>query len=108
MIVCYVDIGGIVDHHCLEVIVHYVDIGGIIDHHCLEVIVRYVDIGGIVDHHCLEVIVRYVDIGGIVDHHCLIFLFISIGSYICTCKSNFSGLKLFFKISFVSLYYLML
>jgi hypothetical protein len=34
-----------------------VDIGGIVDHHCLEVIVRLVDIGGIVDHHCLEVIV---------------------------------------------------
>jgi hypothetical protein len=57
VIVCYVDIGGIVDHCCLtffrwEVIVCYVDIGGIVDHHCLtffrwEVIVRYVDIGGI-------------------------------------------------------------
>ena len=34
-------------------IVHFVDIGGIVDHHCLEVIVRFVDIGdigGIVDH----------------------------------------------------------
>ena len=29
--------------------------GGIVDHHCLEVIVRFVYIGGIVDHHCLEV-----------------------------------------------------
>jgi hypothetical protein len=26
MIVCFVDIGGIVDHHCLEVIVRFVDI----------------------------------------------------------------------------------
>jgi hypothetical protein len=34
------------------VIVRFVDIGGIVDHHCLEVIVRFVDIGGIVDHHC--------------------------------------------------------
>jgi hypothetical protein len=42
--------------------VRFVDIGGIVDHHCLEVIVRFVDIGGIVDHHCLEVIVRFVDI----------------------------------------------
>jgi hypothetical protein len=33
-----VDIGGIVDHHCLEAIVHFVDIGGIVDHHCLEAI----------------------------------------------------------------------
>jgi ethanolamine utilization protein EutA (predicted chaperonin) len=33
-------------------------IGGIVDHHCLEVIGRLVDIGGIVDHHCLEVIGR--------------------------------------------------
>jgi hypothetical protein len=30
------------------VIVRFVDIGGIVDHHCLEVIVRFVDIGGIV------------------------------------------------------------
>jgi hypothetical protein len=37
------DIGGIVDHHCLEVIVCFVDIGGIIDHHCWEVIVFFVD-----------------------------------------------------------------
>jgi hypothetical protein len=39
------------------VIVYFVDIGWIADHHCLEVIVCFVDIGGIVDHHCLEVIV---------------------------------------------------
>ena len=32
----------------------FVDIGGIVDHHCLEV-VRVVDIGEIVDNHCLEV-----------------------------------------------------
>ena len=32
-------------------IVRCVDIGGIVDHHCLEVIVRFSDIGGIVDHH---------------------------------------------------------
>ena len=43
-------------------IVRFVDIGGIADHHCLEVIVRFVDIGGIADHHCLEVIVCFVDI----------------------------------------------
>jgi hypothetical protein len=34
-------IGGIVDHHCWEVIVCFVDIGGIVDHHCLEVIVCF-------------------------------------------------------------------
>jgi hypothetical protein len=51
-----VDIGGIVDHHCLVVIVCFVDIGGIVDHHCLVVIVCFVDIGGIDDHHCLVVI----------------------------------------------------
>ena len=39
MIVCFVDIGGIVDHHSLEVVVCFVDIGGIVDHHSLEVIV---------------------------------------------------------------------
>jgi hypothetical protein len=26
VIVCFIVIGGIVDHHCLEVIVHFVDI----------------------------------------------------------------------------------
>jgi hypothetical protein len=31
------------------VIVRFVDIGRIVDHHCLEVIIRFVDIGGIVD-----------------------------------------------------------
>jgi hypothetical protein len=30
-------------------IVRFVDIGGIVDHHCLELIVRFIDIGGIVD-----------------------------------------------------------
>jgi hypothetical protein len=32
------------------VIVHVVDIGGIVDDHCLEAIVHVVDIGGIVNH----------------------------------------------------------
>jgi hypothetical protein len=32
----FVDIGGIDDQQCLEVIVCFVDIGGIDDHHCLE------------------------------------------------------------------------
>ena len=39
MTVCFVDLGGIDDHHCLEVTVCFVDIGRIVDHHCLEVIV---------------------------------------------------------------------
>jgi hypothetical protein len=34
------------------VIVHFVNIGGIVDHHCLEMIVRFVDIDGIAEHHC--------------------------------------------------------
>jgi hypothetical protein len=54
VIVCFVDIGGIVDHHCLEVIVFFLYIGGIVDYHCWEVIVCFVDIGGIVDHHCWD------------------------------------------------------
>ena len=45
MIVRFTDIGGVVDHYCLEVIVCFVDIGGIVDHYCLEVIVSFVDIG---------------------------------------------------------------
>jgi hypothetical protein len=44
VIVCFVDIGIIVDHHCLEVVFRFVDIGGIINHHCLEVIVCFFDI----------------------------------------------------------------
>jgi hypothetical protein len=32
VIVCFVDIGGIVDHHCLEVVFRFVDIGGIANH----------------------------------------------------------------------------
>jgi hypothetical protein len=53
---------GIVDHHCLDVIVCFVDIGEILDHHCLDVIVCFVDIGGIDDHHCLKVIVCSFDL----------------------------------------------
>jgi hypothetical protein len=53
-----------------------VDIGGIVNHCCLEVIGRFVDIGGIVNHYCLEAIGRFVDIGGSFDHHCLNFIFI--------------------------------
>ena len=44
MIVSFIDIGGIVDHRCLEVTVHFVDIGGIVDHHCLEVIICFDDV----------------------------------------------------------------
>jgi hypothetical protein len=36
VVVCFVDIGGIVDHHCLELVVCFVDIGGIVDHHCFK------------------------------------------------------------------------
>ena len=61
VIICFVDIGRIVDHQSLEVIVRFVDIGKIVDHHCLEVIVSFFDNGGILDHHCLEVIVWFVD-----------------------------------------------
>jgi hypothetical protein len=32
------------------VVVSFVDIGGIVDHHCLKVVISFVDIGGIVDH----------------------------------------------------------
>ena len=70
-----------------ELIVHFIDISGIVLHHCLndlrwEVIVHFIDIGRIVLHHCLndlrwEVIVHFIDIGRMVDHHCLKFLFIS-------------------------------
>ena len=81
MICRFVDIGGIVDHHCLEVIVRLLrnDLilvellnnlsrlsGDCFRNMCASI----VDIGGIVDHHCLEVIVRFFDIGGIVDHDC--------------------------------------
>jgi hypothetical protein len=41
----FFDIVGIVDHHCLEIVVSFVDIGGIVDHHCLEVIVLLILVG---------------------------------------------------------------
>ena len=64
-IVCFVDIGEIVDHHgliwkpstCIDLFVF----------RCWKVIVHFF---------LSEVIGRFVDIGGIVDHHCLNFLFI--------------------------------
>jgi hypothetical protein len=34
VVVCFVDMGVIVDHHCLEVAVCFVDMGVIVDHHC--------------------------------------------------------------------------
>jgi hypothetical protein len=43
----------------VKVFVGFVDIGGIVDHHCLEVFVGFVDIGGFVDHHCLEVFLGF-------------------------------------------------
>ena len=51
-------------------IVRFVDVGGLVDHPCLEVIVQIVDVCVLVDHHSLDVIVRFVDVGGLVDHHC--------------------------------------
>jgi hypothetical protein len=54
-----------------EVHVGFVDIGGIVDHHCL-IFPCFVDIGGIVDHHCL-IFLCFVDIGGIIDHHLTLF-----------------------------------
>jgi hypothetical protein len=48
-------------------------IGGIVNNHCLEVVVCFADIGGIVNNHCLEVVVCFADIGGIVNNHCHAF-----------------------------------
>ena len=53
-IVCFVEIGKIVDHHCLKMVVYFVEIGEIVDYHCLEVIVCFVEIGEIVDYHCFR------------------------------------------------------
>jgi inorganic pyrophosphatase/exopolyphosphatase len=36
VVVCFVDIGGIVDHHSFRGVVCFFDIGGIVDHHSLE------------------------------------------------------------------------
>ena len=70
-------IGAVLQENMLrsEVIVCFVNIGRIVDHHCLEVIVCFVKIGRFVDHHCLEVILCFVNIDEIVDNHCLNFLF---------------------------------
>jgi hypothetical protein len=40
--------------------VRFVNIGRIVDHHCLERLVCFVYIGGIVGHHCLEVILFFI------------------------------------------------
>ena len=48
----YIDIGEIVDHHCLNFL-YFVDIGEIVDHRCLNFLC-FVDIGEIVDHRCLN------------------------------------------------------
>ena len=89
IIVCFVDVGRIVDHHCLfyfrwEIIVCLLILVELMTVTVYtffrwQVIVCLVDIGGIIDHPCLtyfrwEIIVCFVYIGGIVDHHCLIFL----------------------------------
>ena len=51
-----------------EVIVCFVDIGGIDDHYCLNFLFCVRELRW-------KVIVCFVDIGGIDDHHCLSFLF---------------------------------
>ena len=83
VVVSFVDIGGIIDHHCLSFLL-FVDIGRIIDHHCLSFLC-FVNIGRIIDHHCLSFLC-FVDIGRIIDHHCLSFLFIVI---YCICRFCF-------------------
>ena len=72
--VCFVDIGRIVDHHCLtffrrELSVCFVDIGRI---------VYFVDIGRIVYFVDIGRIVYFVDIGRIAYYHCLNFLSVAI------------------------------
>jgi hypothetical protein len=79
VIVCYVDIDGIDDHYCLNILFVFSELRW-------EVIVCFVDISGIDDHYCLnflfvfselrwKVIVCFVDIDGIDDNYCLSFLF---------------------------------
>jgi len=43
----------------VEVVVWFVDIDGIVDHHYLEMIFRFADIGGIDDQHCLDIRSNY-------------------------------------------------
>jgi Trm5-related predicted tRNA methylase len=57
VVVRFVDIGGIVDHHYLSSLC-FVDIGGIVDHHYLNSLL-FVDIGGIVDQKILQRFVEY-------------------------------------------------
>jgi hypothetical protein len=104
---CFVDIGGSVDHHCLNfllfcwywrnfwlslfklsfVLLILVELSTI----TLSTFFCFVDIGGIIDHHCLKFLLLFlilvelltitvltffcfVEIGGTVDYHCLSFL----------------------------------
>ena len=48
--------------HHLEVVVRFVDIDRIIDHHCLEIVVRFDNISRIIDHHCLEKLLLLVEL----------------------------------------------
>ena len=43
VILCFIDIGGIVDHQCLNFLC-FIDIGGIVDHQCLNFLC-FIDIG---------------------------------------------------------------
>ena len=55
MIVGFADIGRIVDHHCLELIVRFVYIGRIDDHHCFRSDCSCFDISGIFGNYCLKI-----------------------------------------------------
>ena len=81
MVICFVVIGGIVDHHCLEVVICFVDIGWIDNHHCLDVVICFVDIGWIENHQFIGSYLVFLNIGWIDDHYCwevVIFLLILI------------------------------
>ena len=58
-----------------KVVAHFVNIGGIVAHHCLSVLFMFDGLRWKVD-------VRFVDIGRIVAHHCLNFLI-----FICKVKT---------------------
>ena len=58
----------------------FANIGAIVDHHFLDIIVRFVGIGVIVDHHYLEAIVGFANIGVIVHPRCWSFEFMIVST----------------------------
>ena len=76
-IVHFVDIGGIVDQHCLNFLLFcWYQCRGIVNYHCLNfLLLWWYQCRGIVNYHCLNfLLLCWYQCCGIVNYHCLNFL----------------------------------